>query len=275
MAYRGRRAILLTALLVIATTGTILGVRGSRETTLVFQLQDAVSKGWVWDATVTLQDRSMHVYYQSNTGPVPLEFTRLDRGRHSLEVAAPHYQPKRVVIDLRPGRNVIDEPIELQGTEIPDLADFALSVRTGRDLLNLQLRPIARNGAAIVNHPALDLALGVIVSEHINVSGEQVRGTTLFAGLVDWIWEDEPGAAFRYTASLPLNQLSGGRSAEMLVLESVVVVEDYSDGDSDDLLALTEYIETAGDDIQDLAQRLSEIKGVDVFFPAPVWGIER
>ena len=84
-----------------------------------------------------------------------------------LEVASPDYQPIRVPIKLRRGRNRIDEPIDLVGLQIPDLSHFMVTEDGSKGELHATIWPISHQGPAVVNHPALDLWVGARVSAQL------------------------------------------------------------------------------------------------------------
>ena len=270
-----RIIIIIAAVAVVG--GVILFAANSRDATLVFRLQDAVSRSWVWDADVAIQDRSMKLYYQSDRAPRPLAFTRLEPGTHELLITAPNYDERRVTVDLRPGTNELVEPIELAGRRIPGLSHFALSPRLDNGDLVIQIRPISQEGTAIINHPALDLLLGIRVSRQTDGEGERARGEVLFEGLVDWTWDALPESTFRYVARLPGASVSASRLNGRLVLDSVVILENPaapSPRETDGLEAAAALLESGDADIASIRDQVDDLAGVRVFFPPTIWSVQ-
>ena len=220
-----RRRILLVVAIALAASAAGAALVATRpaspfETTLEFRIRDRVSGEAVWDVTVTIQDRFLRTY---NAGAgEPLVFTRLTPGPAVLEVAAPDYQPVKVPITLRRGRNRIDEPVDLVGLQIPNLSHFMVTEEVSGAELHATIWPISNEGPAVVNHPALDLWVGVRISAQ-RPGG--TRGETLFAGEIEWRWDPAPGVLARYRAQIPLGQIDDG-GASPVVIDYLVVVPD-------------------------------------------------
>ena len=204
---------------------------GALETTLRFRLADAVSGAWVWDATVKLQDRVMRLYYQADQGSPELEFAGLKPGRWELEVSAPAYEPQRVPVRLKRGRNVIAEPIRMKGLEIPSLSHFIVVDRREQGRFFLEVRPVGMDEKAVLNHPALDIWIGAVVSaqmkggrytEKAEDTGS-VRGETIFAGKLDWTWDATPETSFRYSVPIPLEKFAKS-AAQYYVVDTLIVI---------------------------------------------------
>ena len=212
-------------------------------TTLEFRIRDRVSRGPVWDATVTLQDRFLRTYYGGNGEP--LVFTRLAPGEATLEVSAPDYQSRKVPITLRRGRNRIDEPIDMVGLRIPDLSHFIVTEDSSGSDLYATIWPIGNQGPAVVDHPVLDLWVGARISTQL--SGRRAttdesragatRGETLFAGKIEWSWDPSPKALSRYRARIPLEDLEENGSV-LFVIDYLVIVPDPLAIERDEVAAI-------------------------------------
>jgi hypothetical protein len=197
------------------------------DTTLLFQVQDSVSGGWVWDVTAHLQGRSLTSYYQTDAGPIAQKLSHLKPGPAPLSLSAPGYQPVTVPLTLRGGKNRLQAPIAMVGREIPGLAGFSIFETAENGDFGLQLRPLDAAGKAIINHPCIDLWVGCVVSEQVSggvpVRAEgfagAARGETLFRGIVPWTWDAKPESLFRYVARIS--------SADMAAAASLYRVIDY------------------------------------------------
>jgi hypothetical protein len=203
------------------------------ETTLTFRIRDAVSKQWVWDASVTLQGREVKAYFQSDSGLRDYTFTNLEPGTWEIEARAPHYQSRTIEVDLRRGENALEEPIELTGYEIPNLARFvAFESFEGRDVVT-ELRPVSVSGRAVEQHPCLDIWVGARVSVQVKdgvpvrretTSGSD-RGAELFRGELDWSWHPEPERVYRYSARIPGAEIMSS-PAPFWVIDYLIMVPD-------------------------------------------------
>ena len=197
------------------------------DTALVFQLQDAVSGGWVWDASVLLQKRLLRSYFQTDAGPIPQKITHLEPGASTLSISAPGYEPLAIPVILARGKNRLPAPLLMIGREIPGLNGFSAFEGVDNGDITAQLRPLDAAEKAIVNHPCIDLWIGCIVSEQVQdgvpVRGEgdsrSTRGDILFRGAVPWTWDALPESLFRYSVRIPF---SG-----MQVMPSLYRVMDY------------------------------------------------
>ena len=242
----GRRRI--SFVIVIAAAGVIVALVGLLsispfETTLEFRIRDHVSRGAVWNATVTLQDRFLRTYYAGDGDP--LLFARLDPGAATLEVSAPDYQSMSVPITLRRGRNRIDEPIDMIGLRIPDLAHFIVSEDLSGSDLHATIWPISNRGPAVVNHPALDLWIGARISAQLSGGhaatadsrAGATRGETLFAGEIEWSWDPSLKALARYRARIPLEDIEESE-AVLFVIDYLVIVPDPLAIERDEVAAI-------------------------------------
>lgn len=200
----------IVLLFAAAAGGSWLATRPA-DTTLSFVLRDAVSGGWVYDATVTAGDKVIRSFFQSDRAPVEKTFTGLRPGETVLSVQAPGYLPVAIPVTLTRGANRLAEPIDLAGREIPDLAEIVVAVEQRGDVLAAEIRPVNSAGRAVLNHPTVDLWIAAMVSVQMDgtaparspLSGGGTRGQVTFAGRVPWRWDAAPETLFRYSASIP------------------------------------------------------------------------
>lgn len=199
------------AVVPITLVAVVWAVSHPVDTTLEFRVVDAVSGGWVYGAAIRLQDRFMLAHFQSDHGAVPQRFTRLKPGPATIEVSAPHYLPQSVAVTLRRGPNVLADPIEMVGYEIPDLSHWVLFAEQAERGVVAELRPVSRAGSAVLDHPRLDIRVlarttvqtfrGRPTRERTEEGAE--RGLELFAGLAEVEWDAAPETSFRYRATIP------------------------------------------------------------------------
>jgi len=193
---------------------------GRGESQLEFSVRDAVSKRWVWNVTMTLQDRVTRGYYQSDAGLSLYRFTHLKPGTSTLEVSADNYARVSLPVSLKPGLNRLDAPVDMEGLAIPGLASFfAFESAQGSDIVT-ELRPVGADGQAVANHPCLDLWIGCRVFEQ-SKGGE--RGERLFEGPLAWEWDASPESLFRYSARIPGAALKAS-VAPLLIVDYLIVV---------------------------------------------------
>lgn len=193
------------------------------ETTLEFRIRDRVSRGAVWNATVTIRDRFLRAYHAG--GGDSLVFSRLAPGAATLTVSAPNYQTVSVPVTLRRGRNRIAEPIEVIGLKIPELARFIVSEELSGAPPQATIWPLSKEGPAVVNHPALDLWIGARISTQPAGGQAAARGETLFAGELEWSWDHSPDALARYRARLPLEAIAQA-GAGRFAIDYLLIVPD-------------------------------------------------
>ncbi len=204
---------------------------GALETTLSFRVTDAVSGAWVWDATVKLQDRVMRLYYQADQGSPQLAFTHLKPGPWQLDVSAPAYEPQRVPVRLKRGRNVLADPIRMKGLEIPSLSHFIVVDKREQGRFFLEIRPVGKDEKAVLNHPTLDIWIGAVVSAQVKggrytekpEDTGSARGETIFAGKLDWTWDATPEASFRYTVPIPVDRFARS-PAQFYVVDTLIAI---------------------------------------------------
>lgn len=221
----------------VAAAGAIAGLvalvsAAPWETTVEFRIRDRVTGGPVWNATATLQDRFLRAWYAGEGDA--LAFARLDPGEAVLEVSAPDYQSVSVPVTLRRGRNRIDEPIDMTGLRIPGLSRFMVSEDDSGSELYATFWPLSSQGPAVVNHPALDLWIGVRISAQ---EAGATRGETLFVGEIEWRWDSSRKALARYRARIPLERIGAG-DATPLVIDYLVIVPDPLAVERDEVAAI-------------------------------------
>jgi hypothetical protein len=268
MTTRSRILGVAAACLVLATGGALLHRSLSRDATLSFTVRDSVSGAWVWEASMTLQDRLITGYFQSTDGLKTYTFTHLKPGASVLEVAAPGYEPARVPVSLRPGANALAAPVSMRGREIPNLAQFIVFEKTDADGISAELRPVSATGAAIVNHPCMDLWVGARVCAQ---AAESVRGRELFKGTVEWRWDPSPEAVFRYTVRIPAAGIAADPSP-LRVVDYLFVVPNPAAITHDELAALMDRL-FALPDAGAVAEALAEESGRVRFFTETSWNV--
>jgi hypothetical protein len=222
MKRRTRIAILVVAALVVVCVVAVLAALWLRtDTTFDFQVRDAVSGKWVWDAAMKLQGRAIIGYYQSDAGPITCRFTHLRPGKATLEIVADSYQSARVPVTLKRGANRLGKPIDMIGLTIPDLTRFYIfESREGGDI-RAEIRPVNSHGTAVLNHPCMDLWIGCRISVQMKngvpvreeTEEGSARGEELFRGQIPWTWDPAPETQFRYSARIPAAKIRAHPSA--------------------------------------------------------------
>jgi len=201
--------------------------------TLSFRVQDSVSKSWVWNFTARLQNRTIRGFYGSNFGLAEFEFTHLKPGKDQLRITAPSYEPRTIAVEIKRGKNVLEEPIEMRGYEIPGLDRFFIFIDHNRNDFLVELRPAGEDGKAIINHPCIDLVITVRISVQIKeglpvqepTRENSTYGEELFRGIIPWEWDPSPGTTFRYQARIPVNRMKE-HHAPYRVFDFLIIVPD-------------------------------------------------
>ena len=244
------KKILIPVIVIAALAAVAVGVylvMNPVETTLEFQVRDAVSKAWVWDAGFRLQGRIIRAYYQSDRGPIPFAFTGLKPGQGELEISAPAYVSVTIPVTLKRGENRLEEPIERVGYEIPNLSRFIIfESKAGNDIVQ-EIRPVSTEGPAVLNHPCMDLWIGaritVQIKDGLPVREEteegSERGEELFKGVLEWQFDPLPETTFRYSSRIPGAQIEPDRNPYW-VIDYLVVVPDPRKGDRRQIEAIME-----------------------------------
>jgi hypothetical protein len=213
----------------------VFALSSCSDTALVFQLQDAVSGAWVWDASVILQGRLLKSYYQTDAGPIPQKLTHLKPGASTLIISAPGYEPVSIPVILARGKNRLPGPVKMVGREIPLLSGFSTFESMDNGDIVAQVRPLDAAGKAILNHPCIDLWIGCTVSEEVRdgapvrTEGDarSIRGGVLFRGAVRWTWDALPESLFRYSLRIPSRGMQN-RASLYRVIDYLIVVPDPS-----------------------------------------------
>ncbi len=186
------------------------------DTTLAFSVRDNVSKEWVWNSTITLENREIRGYFGKD-----FVFTHLKPGKAVLEIKAPSYVSRKLELTIKKGRNVIDKPIYMVGYEIPNLDHFIVFTDNKPTGVALEIRPVGKDKKAVLNHPCLNIRLICRVSVQIKngipvqaptESGSE-RGKELFRGVVNWKWDPTPETVFRYSALVPYSSIKKSDAA--------------------------------------------------------------
>ena len=136
-----------------------------------------------------------------------------------------------MTLNLKKGENRIEAPIELEGLKIEDLNYFFIfEALEGADI-NIEIRPVNSNNEAILNHPCLNLWIGVRVSIQMTDSKAaeestdtgSVRGEELFQGQIQWDWDPLPETVFRYSAVIPGSSLKNNE-AKYRVIDYLIII---------------------------------------------------
>jgi hypothetical protein len=223
--------IIVVAIAIVAVT--VYFAMNPKDNTLEFQVRNSVSKGWVWDATITLQDRSIRGYYQTDRGPINYRFTRLEPGEYEMTISASGYDTVTAPVTIKKGDNTLDAPIDMVAYEIPNLERFIIFEEyEGGDIVQ-EIRLVGTDGRAVLNHPCMNLQIAALVSvqtkggmavqEETEVGSD--RGDLLFQGKIDWSWAGVPETYFRYSSRIPGSQIKKS-SAPYMVIDYLILVPD-------------------------------------------------
>jgi hypothetical protein len=251
------------------------------DTTLEITVRDAVSKNWVWNATLKLQNRVIRSYYQSDAGPVPYRFRELRPGEATLEISAPSYIPVSLPLTLKRGKNVLDDPLEMTGYEIPNLDHFVIFESFEGDDIVSEIRPVGKDGRAVLNHPSVDLWIGCLVSTQVKeglyvqapTESGSFRGEALFQGQIEYAFDPLPETTFRYSSRIPGARLAPS-PAPYLVIDYLIIVPDARKIGREEIDAL---LSGAGglDDPEALAALLDKEKERLSYYLDTSWNVER
>ena len=179
-------------------------------TTLSLTLKDAVSKSWVYNSTIRLQNRVIRGYKSTS-----FTFKNIKTGKHLLSVSAPNYESKEINVNIHSGKNVLKEPIELKGVKIPDIESISIFEKKKDDDIFIDIRLVGKDGHAITDHPCLPIRVIINISAQL-VNGEYdryregdslARGKQLYAGEAKWIWNTGLSATYKYSAFIPVGDI--------------------------------------------------------------------
>jgi len=260
----------ITALVVFFSTST-----RSSTTTLTFDVRDILSEEWVYDSTITVQDRVIRGYFDTD-----FRFTNLDTGSGVLKVSAPSYVSREVPVEIRRGENTLEQPVDMTGYEIPNLDHFIMIEDVEEGELVTEVRPVGTDGRAVVNHPCVDLRLLLLVSEQV-YDGElaqspteegSVRGERLFRGALEWRWDSDPGTIFRYTVPIPVNKFKQSR-APLWVFDYLLIVPDPREIAKDTVDEIVQQVEGI-EDPEAVQEQLDAYEGRIRYFINTSWNVE-
>lgn len=228
-----KKILILPVITVIFTSIAIIVFfsMNSTDTVLEFRIQDSVSNNWIWDSTITLQNRTIRGYYQTDRGPVTYRFTHLKPGNFEITISAPSYETRILPVKLKKGLNTLDSPIELIAYEIPNLAKFIIFEEFKNNSFIQELRPVGKDGKAILNHPCMNLQLAAMISVQtrngipvqVETDSGSERGDYLFRGKIDWTWDPLPETYFRYSSQIPGSMIKKNNSP-YLVIDYLILI---------------------------------------------------
>ena len=239
MKQRHRIILIIFLVLVVAATGVfVYFITFFQSSSLTLTVRDSVSKSWIWDLEIEVQNKIINAFFQSDQGVTELTFPDLKRGEWKVSIRAPYYESTEIPVDLKRGKNILPGIIELKGLEIPDVKKFYVFTGRQPDGYAFELRPVNSKGYAIANHPCLDIWIGLKVSEQLlegrvadtpsDLGAE--RGMMLYGGDVKWQWDATPETQFRYSAFLPSGELKPSTAA-YLVFDFIIIVPKNVDTD--------------------------------------------
>jgi hypothetical protein len=273
--YRLLIAAVICFILVFAGILISLAIQSNR-TELAFQVKDSVSGGWVWDVEAVLQDKVINGFYQSDQGLITYTFTNLTPGTAQLTIDAPYYQPQTLDVSLKRGKNKLEEPIALVGLEIPDLANFLAFENPLVNGWEITIRPVSQDNKAILDHPALDIWVGVRVSTwsaELTQSFEVLQTRqVVYNGPLAWLWDSFPETQFRYQGYLPYADLLP-LPTQSYVMEYLVVVPDPLRITKEEFATITSQIEVLP--LDDIESFLETFQGRISVFTDISWDVRR
>ena len=271
--------IIIAVLGIIAFTAYLANI--SFDTTVEFRLQDVNSKASVRDATIKLQNRVIFNYFDE-----VLRFSNLKPGEYNIEISAPNYIGKTIPVKINNGINIIEDPIDLIGIEIPNLASFNISVKPIDSGLQLAIIPlIVTKGAndsyeSRLNYPCLDIKVGIRIYEQIE-DGQYVqeetetgsdRGQELYSGYLAWDWDSNPQAAFRYSVKVPKENIKE-TEAPYWVIDSLIIVPNPQQINEQELYQILAGIEDITD-VDELETYFKPYESKLRFFYESYWNIQ-
>ncbi len=193
------------------------------DTVLEFRLQDSISKSMVWDAEITFQNKVINTFFQIEEGEKTYVLTNLEKGDWELVVKSPYYQTEKIVVSLKSGKNQIDNPISMKGLEIPGLDRFIIVENKIETDLLAELRAIDIDGNSIKNHPALNIAVLVQISEQKGKGKDYSRGNRLYYDIAPWTWNNSFNKAYRYEIKIPLSRIDNNKF-KLMIIDYLIIV---------------------------------------------------
>jgi hypothetical protein len=165
-----------------------------------------------------------------------VSFGDLEPGAYLLRAEAAHYVSATQRVDLRRGRNRLPQPLRLTGLEIPELHRFTVTERLAPRGFVLELQALREDGSPITSHPTVPMLVAARVSKMKHTADrdgdgngdgaetrEPTRGEVVYAGFLDWEWNDSPGVTHRYEAQLPFRRV-GLRTASTVMAEYLLIM---------------------------------------------------
>ncbi|MBN1698763.1 MAG: carboxypeptidase regulatory-like domain-containing protein [Spirochaetales bacterium] len=216
-----KKRTVITTIVLIALTGLAVIAfflfPAIGKTTLRLTVMDAVSRSWVYNSSITIQNRVIRGFKST-----VFSFSDLKPGTYPLVVTAPYYTMAETGLTIHPGENILTDPILLSGYEIPDLDDIALFEGKKDDTLELDFRLVRPDGHAVVNHPCLPVVIYCRISEQTD-TGQ--RGDIIYAAPVPWHWNTSLTETYRYEVAIPLDDI-GKSQAPYWIMDYLVLFPD-------------------------------------------------
>ncbi|RKX84476.1 MAG: hypothetical protein DRP57_05795 [Spirochaetes bacterium] len=263
--------IILVVILAVVAIGVYVKSL-SFDTTLKFNVTDAVSKEWVWNSKIQLEGRIIEGFFQKD-----FTFTHLRPGKAVLKIEAPSYTGKSINLNLKKGENIVDKPIYLKGYEIPGLDHFVIFTSKVEKGIKLEIRPVGKDKKAVINHPCLNIKIVTRVSEQIKNgayvseptdSGSE-RGKELYRGEIKWNWDSTPETIFRYSAVVPVSGVRKSK-ASYWVLDYLLIVPDSRKIEDKELEGMVRKI-LSMKSIKEMTDFLDGYKGKIKYFTDTTW----
>ena len=261
--------VIVIAVLVAAYLSTV-----SFDTTLEFVVRDMYCGESVYGTEIQLQNRTIQGFFDTI-----YRFSQLDRGSSILKIEAPYYEGVEVPVKLKRGKNILPEPIELMGLEIPELSHFYIMERIEDGQLISEVRPVAANGQAILNHPCLDLRMFVRISAQIldgaysyEPSDEGAeRGEELYKAELTPVWDANPGTIFRWKTRLPVEEIKNSRALYWVVDYLLLIPNPGEIGPSElDTIGIELASKTT---VEEWLGYLDALEGALSFYLFPSWNV--
>ena len=258
----------VTALVVFLTTQSF-------QTSLEFTVRDAVSKEWVYDSTIKLQNRVIQGYFGKD-----YTFTLLKPGETTLSISAASYVAKEVPVKIKRGKNVLEEPIDIVGYEIPTLSHFIVIEDVEDGELVTEVRPVGEDTKAVVNHPCLDLRILLLISTQMykgritrtDTETGSTRGEELYRGEVEWRWDSSPNTVFRYTVPIPVKKMKQS-DASIWVIDYLILVPDNRNVTAEEMDKIVQEIGGIADP-ELLTAKLDTYQGKLKYYLNESWNVE-
>ena len=258
----------VTALVVFLTTQSF-------QTSLEFTVRDAVSKEWVYDSTIKLQNSVIQGYFGKD-----YTFTLLKPGETTLSISAASYVAKEVPVKIKRGKNVLEEPIDIVGYEIPTLSHFIVIEDVEDGELVTEVRPVGEDTKAVVNHPCLDLRILLLISTQMykgritrtDTETGSTRGEELYRGEVEWRWDSSPNTVFRYTVPIPVKKMKQS-DASIWVIDYLILVPDNRNVTAEEMDKIVQEIGGIADP-ELLTAKLDTYQGKLKYYLNESWNVE-